>query len=472
MIIQKRSSSGIGSQNESLDIHDRIVEKIKLTVIYQNLSLIRVQLIPEILIRLTIVSFAWNDSNKNRILIWLGLIFLIHHPISFLITYHATKRPILKNQIKKWQMYSRLPLGTCILFCCYGYWTFALGLPKENLYFLMMIGIIFSQALSSAGDFKASCLNVIPIGVTMILAHLRRNEEVDLVLMFFTILATVVSLILAKRQNRLIYDALYNRFLSEMTTQRLRGKNEKISHEKQQIEQISLAKSRFFASASHDIRQPLCALSIFLFSLKNNLKHKELLPTFKKMDEAVESLMSLHEEVLNITKLESCEISIQRDDISAKSLFKRLENEFKAVAEDSNLMLRFKIHDLLINSDQKLLERILRNLIANAIKYNHRNKVLVTCRRLYQQQTAIISVFDTGMGIAAIDIPHIFDDFYQSSFSSGVTPRHLHGVGLGLGIVKRFAEKLNHPINIRSIENRGSVFMIEVPISVMKGELM
>ena len=224
-------------------------------------------------------------------------------------------------------------------------------------------------------------------------------------------------------------------------------------------------KSQFFASASHDLRQPLHALLLLMGSLQVNLTQKEAQPTLVQMQAVLGSLESMFDDILNINRLESGTLTVDIGPVSTVSLFESLEREFKPLTDAKGLRLTFRAPNITLETDYLFLERILRNLIANAIKYTDRGGILVTCRTVKKDKAVKIQVIDTGVGIAENELASIFEDFYRIVRSTGRGFGQRDGVGLGLGIVRRLANSLNHPIEVRSQPDRGSVFTLRVPVS-------
>ncbi len=206
------------------------------------------------------------------------------------------------------------------------------------------------------------------------------------------------------------------------------------------------------------------ALSLLIGSLQNKVKQQNVLPTLQQMEAALGSLESLFKDTLDIARLESGKVDVCIATVSSMRLFERLEREFAAVADAKGLRLEFRGPELFLETDEILLKRILANLISNAVKYTDRGRVLVACRRAKQQGMATLQVFDTGIGVAAAELDHIFEDFYQVSLSD-TARKQREGTGLGLGIVKRLADLLHHPVEVRSRTDRGSMFALRVPLS-------
>lgn len=218
-------------------------------------------------------------------------------------------------------------------------------------------------------------------------------------------------------------------------------------------------KSRFLRAANHDLRQPLATLKILIYSCmtaQDDAHRHELLHA---MDISVSIMEDLLGALLNIGQLDAGKIVPRIATFQVSRLLERIRVEFGHQAAEKGLSLRVVDSHVAIVSDRALLERIVSNFIANAIRYTEVGGIVVGCRRAGPNLR--IEVWDTGPGIAAEHRERIFDEFYQV----GDLKRHgQKGLGLGLNIAKRVAALLNHPISIRSTPGRGSVFAVEVPI--------
>ncbi len=238
---------------------------------------------------------------------------------------------------------------------------------------------------------------------------------------------------------------------------------DEITSAKEEVEKASEAKSHFFTAANHDLRQPLHALALLLDVLDRRTKQRGTRLLLDQMNTALNTLESLVEAVLNISELESGKLAAKTKPVSVTAMFERLRSEFALSAETKSLKLTFRSSDIALKSDAALLERILQNLISNAIKYTEHGSVLVVCRASAHKKIATLEVFDTGIGISDNEMPYIFEDFYQTQTIRA--RKTSGGRGLGLGIVKRLAQLLNHPIEVSSRPDRGSRFTVRVPLS-------
>jgi signal transduction histidine kinase/CheY-like chemotaxis protein len=213
------------------------------------------------------------------------------------------------------------------------------------------------------------------------------------------------------------------------------------------------AKSSFLAAASHDLRQPLHALGLFVGALADRVNDVEGAALVHKVNNSVTALELLFSALLDISKLDAGAIEPKLQPTPLDPLFDRLVNDFAPEALERGLKLAVVPTTGVAQSDSLLLERIVRNLVANALSYTQRGGVVVGCRR--RGQRIGIEVWDSGPGIAASEQQRIFEEFYQVGNKERDRSR---GLGLGLAIVRRLADLLGHDIEVRSQPGRGSVF--------------
>lgn len=227
---------------------------------------------------------------------------------------------------------------------------------------------------------------------------------------------------------------------------------------KAEADRANVAKSKFLAAASHDLRQPVQAMMLFQSALEERLDGHPASRLLKSLGEAMGSLRMLLDSLLDVSKLDAGLIVPTPVDMQIGPLLDRLGAEYHAQAAAKGLRLRVVGNAATIRSDPALLERILRNLIENALRYTERGGVLIGCRR--QGGNLHIDVVDTGIGIQSDKHEEIFEEFFQV----GNPERDRNkGLGLGLAVVRRLARLLGHRIELRSLPGRGSVFRVEVP---------
>lgn len=229
---------------------------------------------------------------------------------------------------------------------------------------------------------------------------------------------------------------------------------------KADAERADKAKSRFLAAASHDLRQPLQAISMYVAALGRHPlddASKEILTDIRTCLDASNELL---EDLVDISRLDAGVVIPEFTDVAIADLFELLEKNFQREAEEQKIDLRFVPRSVFVRADPVLLGRILQNLVANALRYVEQGRVLVGCR--IRDGVAILEVWDNGIGIAAEEHEKIFEEFYQVGNPARDRRR---GAGLGLAIVRRKAALMHAPIAIRSKPGKGSVFSITLPLA-------
>jgi signal transduction histidine kinase len=225
-------------------------------------------------------------------------------------------------------------------------------------------------------------------------------------------------------------------------------------------ERANVAKSRFLATASHDLRQPLQALGLLNGALRRMVQDPECREVLHEQDQAIDAMSRLLNGLLDISKLESGAIRPEIAVFDLASLFDGLRRDFASLAASKGLRLSIDTPHVLLRSDAALVGQVLRNLLSNAIKYTGRGSVELRCESHGDFER--IEVRDTGVGIAPGQLGLIFDEFYQV----GVSPNSSRdGYGLGLSIVQRIVKLLGLRIEVNSVPGAGSVFAIDLPIA-------
>jgi CheY-like chemotaxis protein len=219
------------------------------------------------------------------------------------------------------------------------------------------------------------------------------------------------------------------------------------------------SKTQFFAAASHDLRQPLHAMGLFAAALSDRVHDPEVQQVVHSINASVDALEGLFNELLDISKIDAGVIKPALSHFALAPLLERLRMDFEPEAFERRLVLRVVPTRLFVHSDPVLLERILRNLIANALRYTWQGGVVVGARR--RGREASIEVWDTGVGIEPEERQRVFEEFYQIGNPERNSRK---GLGLGLSIVKRLTTLLDAPLAMSSVRGRGSVFRVRVPL--------
>ena len=229
---------------------------------------------------------------------------------------------------------------------------------------------------------------------------------------------------------------------------------------KRKAELAVIAKTRFLAAASHDLRQPLQTLSLLQGLLVRNVVGEKAHQLVGRIDDALGAMTGMLNTLLDINQIEVGAVKAEIVDFRVNDLFDRVKEELTYHAQAAGLAFSVVPCALSIRSDRRLLEQMVRNLISNALKYTQRGRVLLGCRR--RQGKLRIEIWDTGIGIPESELEAVFEEYYQVD---NAARQRSQGLGLGLSIVKSLGELLHHPIRVRSLQGRGSVFSIEVPLA-------
>ena len=229
-----------------------------------------------------------------------------------------------------------------------------------------------------------------------------------------------------------------------------------------EAEVANRAKTQFFAAASHDLRQPLHAMGLFAEALRARSHDAEVVQLVNSINESVDALEGLFSELLDITKIDSGGVEVHPVDFELADIFRKVRLHFEPAAFEKGLELRIRGGDRVAFADPLLVERIVRNLVSNAIRYTSDGSVLVSCRR--HGERLLLQVWDTGPGIRADERVRVFDEFYQVPGTRAVGGEQRKGLGLGLAIVRRLADLMNAPLELRSEVGRGTVFTLRLPV--------
>lgn len=242
-------------------------------------------------------------------------------------------------------------------------------------------------------------------------------------------------------------------FRVESATRELRLK-------KEEAETATLAKSRFLAAASHDLRQPTHALGMFVARLGQLPLDAQTRQLVASLEASVQSMQDLLDGLLDVSRLDAGAVQVQLGPVNMGELFLSLRKALQPLAESKGLRLRIRPSPYWVMTDPVLLQRMVMNLANNAIRYTERGTVMISCRRVGDGRKVRLDVADSGIGISPAHQEDIFREFYQVGNSGR---DRAQGLGLGLNIVERTAQLLGHSITLRSALGCGTRFSIHLP---------
>jgi len=225
-------------------------------------------------------------------------------------------------------------------------------------------------------------------------------------------------------------------------------------------EQANTAKTRFLAAASHDLRQPIHALGLFFAELSDRVHNSETNSLITQVNGSINAINSMLNALLDVSKLDAGVVKPNIESFALTELFLQLESDFIPIATENHNTLKIRPSRHMVTSDPFMLDRILRNLIGNALRYTRNGRILVSARQ--RNETVQIQVFDNGPGIPEDQLDEVFIEFHQ--IGNPARDRQ-QGLGLGLAIVKRLTSLLGHNITVTSKVGRGSCFSITLPLT-------
>ena len=271
-----------------------------------------------------------------------------------------------------------------------------------------------------------------------------------------------ITVLMARTAGSALGQAIRLKSRTDVLALQLRVEKAEADAARRAAEAANRAKTQFFAAASHDLRQPLHAMGLFAEAMRQRIRDPEVASLVNSINESVDALEGLFGELLDITRIDTGGVEVNPAPVRLKDLFARLRLHFEPVAFEKGLQLSFRGEQHVAQADPVLLERILRNLVSNAIRYTDDGGVLVSCRRV--QGRLRVQVWDSGIGIPEALLPRVFEEFFQVHGNRPLQAHQRKGLGLGLAIVRRLADLMGIEIGVRSRAGHGTVFTFDLPV--------
>lgn len=400
----------------------------------------------------------WSLADHDRLLIWAGAIFaLTGMRMVFVAAYHR-RRPARQQAVRWAWMFAASSAASGIAWGAMALLFFDTSQPLSVLFVCWALAGMTTAAVPTLSNFMPAYVGfAVPALLPYAIVCLFTGGTVFTTLGLLTFYFLGANLMYARTCNRTIGQSIQLRFENLALL-------EQLQFQKDRAESANAAKTKFLAAASHDLRQPTHALALFIGTLEKLMQRDEsersvtvFGPVVSRMRTTLKGMCNLLSSLLDASRLEAGAVPVELVTLRVQELFDRLNNEFQGAAREKGLELHFRPTTLVVTSDAILLARMLSNLMANAIKYTSHGRILVGCRRRGAQVE--IQVHDTGIGIAAEHQQAVFEEFVQLD---NTARNREQGLGLGLSIVSRAAQLLNHALTLRSMPGRGTMFSITV----------
>lgn len=326
---------------------------------------------------------------------------------------------------------------------------------------LLAIGGMLAAGAATAASTPRILKGSIVFSISPLILHLLVSGDAGLRGVLVLLLGYALAMATATDRNHVaLRRSISLRFENERLLAQLKEEKQRELQARESAERANAEKSRFVAAASHDVRQPLHAMGLFLESLRGTPLPEESRKLVGSIELAHRSLVSLQEGLLEVSVLETGGVTPHLQPVALSSLFSILENEAAPRAKEKGLTLRFVGPEVNVETDPVLMLRVLRNLVSNALKYTERGRVLVTARR--RGSGLLLQVWDTGLGIPTDQLERVFDELHQVHNQER---NREAGLGLGLAIVRRLGRAMGVEVTVRSTVGRGSVFSLTVPLA-------
>lgn len=417
-----------------------------------------VALVSNLVISCGLVGMLWPQGRPELLLGWLLAVLLLSLG-RWWLWHRFRNTPDSTRHPHRWaQRYTIMALLSGSLMGATGVLFY-----QNQLLTLFSLGIVLvimsiGSVMIHAAYKPAHLAYVVPALLPFGLRGLGSTDPLHLVVSAIVLLFLPVNLYLAKKIHRGLIEALSLRLRNLTLIEELTQQKELAESAQARAEQANAAKTRFFAAASHDLRQPVQALELFIaaLSLESQGRHsRHLAENIRSIGRELNDLLST---LLDFSKIDTATIRPAVRDFAVAELLARIADDFGPLATAANLRCRVRSSTAWVRSDPVLVDRILRNLMSNALKYTRSGKILLGCRRC--PEGLRIEVHDTGIGIAPDQQADVFREFFQ--LDNPERDRH-KGLGLGLAIVDGLARLLGHPLSLRSQPQRGSTFAVTLP---------
>ena len=435
----------------SIQEQSRDLEYIQIQTLLKNSPAV---ILASVFSALMLTAIYWNQHPHSYLLTWLGALLLVNSVRGFFAWKFLQENKPQENILLWWRMFS---LPSLISVAIWGLGAYIFYIPNGGQY--QAVGIIVPLALAAGSLVFLSIVHwlfissFLLITLPLLLRVFLVGDFVNIIIGLLIAVYIIIFMIFGHNMNRMLTESLRLRFENLELVKRL-------TKEKESAELANVAKSKFLAAASHDLRQPLHALSLLSSALCDRIKYPEVKHIVDKIMLAVSALENLFNALLDISKLDSGVLKPNITSFRLRDIFDKIENDYRPEADRKGLeFIVDSCRDAIVYSDDILLERVIRNFVSNALRYTDKGTVRLFCEPVNDKIKIIVE--DTGIGIQDNNLQTIFDEYVQIGNPERDREK---GLGLGLAIVARISHLLDHPVHVKSAEGKGSVFSIVVSL--------
>jgi signal transduction histidine kinase len=413
----------------------------------------------QLLVEALLCAMMWDAVSHRVLLGWLGTLYSLHLVEAWHWWRYRDRLQSL-DECRAWR--SRFILFVTLVGSAWGAGGVLMFVPGDLAYQTLLICVILGVAAGAVTlnpVFPPSLYIFVNLLILPILfASLAVGDRVHLILAAMLAIYLAFVLNAGRGLSRTFEQSLRGEWENARLVGQLVKQKERAEQARHEAERASRMKSQFFAAANHDLRQPMHALAMYVEVLKSGPLEEQVRATVMQLERSVEVMRAMFDVLLEISSLDAGVVQPNIESFAPGPLLDRLRAEFAMPARDKGLRLEMKACDGNMSTDPLLLERILRNLLSNAIRYTERGGVKLTCEQVPEGWR--VDVCDTGIGIPPEHLPHIFEEYYQVNNRQRDRSK---GLGLGLSIAERLARLLGCRVQVRSDAGVGSCFGFTIP---------
>lgn len=396
-----------------------------------------------------LVYLLWGEIASGVLLTWMTLLITVILAKS-LLSYRYFKRP--PNTTERWgNLFTLSSLITGLIWGSAGIFLFPPEqLAHQAIVFFLLTGMGAGAYVANTSYIPAFYAFFIPTLLPIIIRLSLEGDRLHATLALWGIAFFLAFLFFARKANQEQYEAIRLRLHNQILVDELMLKHNA-------AEQANLSKTKFLAAASHDLRQPLFALGLYTEMLEDETDINKTREISTLIKQSFLSLKGLLDALLDISKLDAGVVKVHKESFQLQEIFERIAIDFAPVAAEKNIQLHIVPTSAVIYSDPTLVERILRNLVSNAINYTRNGGVLVGLKHCGPHYEA--RVYDTGIGIPKHEQENIFQEFHQLANPERDREK---GIGLGLSIVRRLLALLDETITVHSTPGKGTAIGVSL----------
>ncbi len=405
-------------------------------------------------------TVLWQTTTSAAMLGWIAAIMANQAWRGGLVRRYRRRDPGVRDSAR-WGLY--WSIGSTLAGALWGIAAVAMfpGAPAHQALLIVCLFGVVLGGLNLTAVYKPAFYGFVASALLPLVARVAwEGDEVHLFTALVLLVVLAFVLTYGHHLNDLLTHSLAMRYENTDLIVALTAQSAAAEQSRAAAENANRAKSQFLAAASHDLRQPLHAMGLFAAALAARVRDPTVTPLVQSIHASVEALESLFAQLLDLSRLEGGALHPEVRPVALESVLARMQADFAPQAEAAGLALRVRMTSATVLTDPLLLERMLRNLVANAIRYTQAGGIVVGMRRCGSEVR--LDVVDSGVGIAAADQERVFDEFVQIPGAAGRLRRG-HGMGLGLAIVRRLSDLLDHRLELASMPGHGSRFSIILP---------